>query len=219
MKLHLKRGLTFFCLPALFLIEGAGFLSGCLDVVVGVPVPDDFRGYAVHGVFKPRLLQSTLPDDDDIPALGFQLAPNFLVTLLVPGYLGCPKVSVCLGNRVVLAALMAMPEAAVDEDDSAVFGEDDVGGAGKAFVIHAVAEPQAPQCTTQLQLRLRRRGVNGRHVFVALFFCEGIWHYRTCSLEGSPNGITLSEVKMSSPLTLTISIKKTFPRTSPAFVC
>ena len=144
MKLRLKRGLTFFCLPALFLIEGAGFLSCCLEVVVGVSVPDDFRGYTVHGVFEPDLFQFAFPDDDDIPTFCLQLAPDFLVTLLVPGYLGCPEVGVGLGDCIVFAAFVAVPEAAVDKDDGAVLWEDDVGGAGKALVIHAVAETKTP---------------------------------------------------------------------------
>ena len=36
-------------------------------------------------------------------------------------------------RRAILAALMPMPEAAVDEDDGVVFRQDDVGFAGEVF--------------------------------------------------------------------------------------
>ena len=63
-----------------------------------------------------------LPDDYDVPALGLQLAPHLLIPLLVAGDLGRPEVCVGLGCCGVLAVLVAVPEAAVDEDDGAVFG-------------------------------------------------------------------------------------------------
>lgn len=144
MKLRLKCGLTFFGLSALFLIEGAGLFSGCLDVVVRIAVSDDFGSYAVHGIFKPALFQFAFPYDDDIPAFGLQLAPDFLVALLIPRHFGCPEFSVGLGDSVVLTPLMAMPEASVDKDNGAVLGENDVRGARKAFIIHTITKTKSP---------------------------------------------------------------------------
>ena len=179
MKLRLKRGLTFFCLPALFLIEGTGFLSGRLDVVVGVPVPDDFRGYAVRGVFKPRLFQFTLPDDDDIPALGFQLAPDLLVSLLVSSHLSRPKLSIGLGDSVVLAVLVAVPKAAVDEDDSAVLGKDDIRSSWQPFIVNSIPKTITPEDMTQLKFRAGVLGSVMRHTFETLLWCHWDMDYNT----------------------------------------
>lgn len=49
-----------------------------------------------------------------------------------------PFASVC-GCSAVLAAFVAVPEAAVNEDDGFVFGQDDVGTAGQ----FAVVQPEA----------------------------------------------------------------------------
>lgn len=68
------------------------------------------------------VLQFTFPDNYHVPALRLQLTPDYLVSLLIPGNLRCPEISVGLGHRVELAAIVAMPEAAMDEDDSAVLG-------------------------------------------------------------------------------------------------
>lgn len=71
---------------------------------------------------------------------------------------------------------MPVPETAVDEDDRAVLGKDDVRFAGQPLVIHPVPEPQPPEGLTQLQLRLRRSGVNSRHCVMSLKHCHCISH-------------------------------------------
>lgn len=71
---------------------------------------------------------------------------------------------------------MTVPKTAVDENDGVVFGEDDVGGAREAAVVYAVAETEAPEGVTQFQLRLRRSGVNGRHVAMALVGSVNVRH-------------------------------------------
>lgn len=63
---------------------------------------------------------------------------------------------------------MTVPEAAVDEDGCAVFGEDDVRFAGEASVVYAVTEAQAPEGFAEEQLRLRGSGVDGSHVCMTL---------------------------------------------------
>ena len=105
-------------------------MSGAKDLAV---LPDG-RCRCFNGFLQALLFQFAFPDDDDAPAFCLQLAPGVLVALPVAGYLGCPEVGVGLGNRVILAVLVAVPEAAVDEDDGAVLGEDDVGRAGEAAV-------------------------------------------------------------------------------------
>ena len=120
-----------------------------------LPVPPNLRLDTGNGLVQNSLLQLTLPNDDDEPALGLQLAPDLLVALLVPCYLGCPEVGVSLGNCVVLAAFVAMPEAAMDEDDGVIFGEDNVRGARELYEVYEIAEAQVPQGMTKHQLWLR----------------------------------------------------------------
>lgn len=158
------------------MIKGTGFLSCRLDVLVGIAVPDDFSGHAVHRVFEAVFLQFALPDDDDRPALCLKLAPDFLVAFLVPGHLGRPELGIGLGNRIELAVPVAVPEATVDEDDRAVLWKDNIRRSGQSLVVDQISEPKMPQRMTQLQLRLRRRGVNSCHVTVALVWSMHIRH-------------------------------------------
>lgn len=156
---------------ALFLPIGfPGFPPVIRSGAKDLSVPDNFSLNAGDGVFQNGFLQLAFPDDDDGPALGFQLAPDFLVALLVPCYLGCPEIGVGLGCRGVPAVFVAIPEAAVDEDDGAVLGEDDVRGAGKAPDVHPVTETQVPEGVTQAELRLGGGGVDGGHSLVSLIW-------------------------------------------------
>lgn len=97
--------------------------------------------------------------------------------MLVAGYLGGPEVSVGLGDRVILATLVAVPEAAVNKNDGAVLGKDDVRGTGQMFVVDTVAETQAPEGFAQEELRLGGGGVDGGHVCVALVWSEYVGHF------------------------------------------
>lgn len=51
---------------------------------------------------------------------------------------GFPPIVVGFGEAEVGAVFVAVPEAAVDEDDGVVFGKDEVGPAGEVFVFRAV---------------------------------------------------------------------------------
>lgn len=144
MKFLRKGGFAMFGLPALFGIEGAGFPSVILSGAKDLSVLVDLGGHCRDGFREPASFELALPDDDDGPAFGFELAPGVLVALLVPCYLGGPEVCVGFGNDVVGAVFVAVPEAAVDEDDGVVFGEDDVRLAGEAFVVDTVSEPKSP---------------------------------------------------------------------------
>ena len=143
-------------LPVLLPDPPPVLLSGAKDLAV---LPDG-RCRCLKGFLQALLFQLAFPDDDDGPALGLQLAPGVLVALPVAGYLGGPEVGVGLGDRVILAIHVAVPEATVDEDDGAVLGEDDVRRAWETFVVDSVAEAFSPQGTAQRYLRLRRGGAD-----------------------------------------------------------
>lgn len=154
----------------------AGFPSFILGGEEGLAVLVYLGGHFRDGFREAAAFEFAFPDDDDGPAFGFKLAPSVLVALLVPCYLGGPEVGVGFGNHVVLAVFVAVPEAAVDEDGGAIFGEDDVGLAGKASIVDAVTEAQAPEGFAKEQLRLGGGGVDGGHVLVALLWISVIRH-------------------------------------------
>ena len=86
----------------------------------------------------------TFPDSDDGPGEGVEALGIEFVTGDVAGNLFFPELGVGLWCDVLGAAAVAVPEAAVDEDDCAIFGEDEVGGAGEAFIVESVAVSSAP---------------------------------------------------------------------------
>ena len=153
MKFLRKGLLLLFLPPALFLIEGAGFhpviLSGAKDLAILA----EGGGCGLNGVLQTSLFQLAFPYDDDKPALSLHLPPNLLVALLVPGDLGGPEVRVGLGNSIVGAAFVSMPEAAVNEDDRPVLRQDDIGGSGETFVVQTVSKAQMPKRMTQTEFR------------------------------------------------------------------
>ena len=64
------------------------------------------------------------------------------------------------------AVLMPMPEAAVDEDDGAVFRQDEIGFTGEGFVARAVdreAIAEAVEHRTQRQFGFRVPTADARH--------------------------------------------------------
>lgn len=118
-------------------------------------VPEDLVTDTTDGLLECGLFQLALPDDDDRPALRLQLAPDFLISLLVAGNLGRPEFCVGFRDMASFATFVTVPEAAVDEDDSAVLREDDVRGAGETFDVHSVTESEKPEGITKAQFRLR----------------------------------------------------------------
>ena len=108
-------------------------ISGSLGLGLWLGVGGVRRGVAGQplfdlrdGCFKALSAKGAFPDDSDTPT-GLQ-EPG--VVPLVPGHrgreLGVPEMHASLGCRGVLAALVAVPEAAVDEADRAVLGEDEI---------------------------------------------------------------------------------------------
>lgn len=67
---------------------------------------------------------------------------------------------------------MSVPKAAVDEDDCAVFGEDDIGRSGQFLVVYLVAESLAPEGMTQTKLRAGILCSVMRHTFETLLWCH-----------------------------------------------
>jgi hypothetical protein len=96
----------------------------------------DFGRYPLDGIC---FFCEALPYNDGSPAQFFEGA----LMEFVPGGVAFeffnPEFAAVGGGGAVFAAAMSMPEAAVDEDDGFVFGEDDVGFSGEGFDVEAEA--------------------------------------------------------------------------------
>ena len=157
-----------------------------LGVSIGFPTPDNLFGDTGNSRVEVRLLQLTLPDNDDAPAFSFQLSPDLLIPLLVPGYLSHPELCVGLGYSIIPTVFVAMPKASVHEDYRPILWQHDIRPARKGFVVYPVTKSLVPKCETQRQLRLGRSGVNCGHIAMALNRSVFIRH---CRLQNSFLGI------------------------------
>ena len=111
-----------------------------------------------------------------MPAEAAQLDAFLYIALFVAFYFLFPEWGVALGHYKVAAAFVAVPEAAVDEDDGAVLAQYYVGGAGQALDIYAVAIAVGMQVTAHNQLGLGVLALDACHALVPLFFCHSVCH-------------------------------------------
>ena len=111
-----------------------------------------------------------------MPAEVAQLDAFFDIALFVAFYFLFPERGVALGHYKITATLVAVPEAAVDEDDGAVLAQYYVGGAGQVLDIYAVAVAMGMQVTAHNQLGLGVLALDARHALVPLFFCHSVCH-------------------------------------------
>lgn len=112
--------------------------------------------------------QLTFPDRDSVPALTVQQSDVTGVAGTVTGYFGGPEVRVCFRQPKVRAVGMPVPEAAIDEDGSAVARQHQVRTAGEFLVVEAEAEAIAPEILTDDDFRACVFGADGSHVVMAL---------------------------------------------------
>ena len=152
-------------IPAILFTVSFSLLLGSAK---GFPVPDDFGSHSVDGLVKVRLFQLALPNDNNAPSFRLQLTPNFLIPLLVPGNLSHPELCVGFRNRIILTVFVAMPEAAMHEDNSTIFGQYEVRLAGQALVVEPIPVTPAPQLGPHNLLRGRVPGADAGHVVGAL---------------------------------------------------
>ena len=111
-----------------------------------------------------------------MPAEVAQLDAFFDIALFVAFYFLFPEWGVALGHYKVFAALVAVPEAAVDEDDCLVLAQYNVWGAGQALDIYAVAVAMGMEVTAHNQLGLGVLALDARHALVSLFLSHPVCH-------------------------------------------
>ena len=122
-----------------------------------------------------------------MPAEVAQLDAFFDVALFVAFYFLFPEWGVALGHYKMLATLVAVPKATVDEYDCLVLAQYYVGGARQAFDIYAVAVAMGMEVTSHNQFRFCILALDARHALVPLLFAHSVCHditYRllTCPL-------------------------------------
>jgi hypothetical protein len=71
---------------------------------------------------------------------------------------------------------VAVPKAAVDEDDGFVFGKDDVGAAGKVFGVEAEAEAESVKDGADEDLGLGVLAFDAGHIPRPPFFRQAVFH-------------------------------------------
>ena len=142
----------------------------------GVSIADDFSLNACKSILELGFFKLALPEYDNEPAFGFKLPPRLLITFFVAGDFSGPIISISLWNAIITATVMAMPEAPVDEDDRAVFGQDYIRRAWQVMDISSVSETVFPKIMPSFNFRCSIRRANLRHTRTTLLFCELISH-------------------------------------------
>lgn len=79
----------------------------------------------------------TFPHNDLLPASFLECARNFGVTFFIPGELLVPEFQIALWCVGKGAALMPVPEAAVNIDRGSIFRQHDIGSTGYVLAIQS----------------------------------------------------------------------------------
>lgn len=121
-------------------------------------------------------LELALPDDNGVPSEAFEFPDVFRVALLVAADFFLPEVRICLRDGGVAAERVAVPEAAVDENDGVIFPQHDVRTARQVFPVQGIAKPPCMQESARNHLRTRVHAPNPRHAIMPLLFCHLVRH-------------------------------------------
>ena len=132
--------------------------GACVDLFHDLP----------HRLFYHGRFQLTFPDHDYVPA-GF---PQDAVILRVSGFvcadLVLPEFDIRFRHDEFAAAVVSVPETAVDENYGAVFPQNDVGFAGDVLHVEAVAYAVLPQPFADEDFRFGVFAADVGHVKVTL---------------------------------------------------
>lgn len=150
--------------------------------MVGIWIAESGCGEQLRDFFDEPLagtsiFEGALPDGDDVPALVEDGGFVAEIAGLIPFDFHGPEIDAGFRKAEGGAILMPVPEAAVNEDNGAVFREDNVGFSGQCFIFRAVdcetvAEPVEHRSKSQLWLGVPP--ANAGHDFRALFRREDI---------------------------------------------
>lgn len=125
---------------------------------------------------SPDRIQFAFPDDDYPPSKSLKTSLNGRVTTAVARYLLLPEVPVCLRNDIMTAALMPMPETAVDENHRMIFTQDYVWSPRQRPDIQTIAKSCGKERFPYHHFRPRVSAADMRHAPVSLFLCHPVRH-------------------------------------------
>lgn len=114
--------------------------------------------------------QLTFPYGQNPPSGTFQLCLLFPVALDRPVELLLPELRAGLRHGCIGASFMPVPEAAMNEDDSPVFWENDVRLTRQARNMQPETEARSVKQAAQHQLGFRVLAPDAGHVPAAMFF-------------------------------------------------
>ena len=120
-----------------------------------------------------------------------------LVAVLIGAALLGPEGLVGGGGGFAVFAVVHVPEAAVDEEDGAGAGEDEVGFAGEGFRVEAVAQAEAVEILTHADFGFCVYAPDARHVVAALGGGEDVGHGRV----RAPGGRRMSRIWLATAST------------------
>ena len=92
--------------------------------------------------------------------------------MLIAVYFCLPVRNIAFRKYKVFASSVAVPEAAVDEDGSAVFGEDNVGSTRKSLYVDSVTETLRKQVFAHNKLGFCILAFYALHAFAPLLWIQ-----------------------------------------------
>ena len=142
----------------------------------------------------------TFPDGDDGPGEGVEALGIEFVAGDGAGHFPLPEVGVAFRDDIFGAAAVAVPEAAVDEDDGSILGQDEVGGTGQASVVEPVAIAPAPKFIPDGPLGGRVLRADAGHAVVPLGGGQSVgimWHEIDFVEQAAADGLFVAGADLS----------------------
>lgn len=146
---------------------GLGHLYASYDA--NVEVFEDFRTSCL-------VAELAFPNTNDIPASIDEVGLVSTIPESVSIDLAFPEISVCFGCLGMLATLVTMPKTTVNEDYGSVFGQHDVGCAGKFTVADTKAQPLCKKELPNQHLGLGVLAFDGCHSEASFLRCHRVGH-------------------------------------------
>jgi hypothetical protein len=135
----------------------------------------DIENVAQSAGKPPRIAEFALPNDQDAPTEFAQRGHVGEIPFAIALQLRQPKLR-SRGRRLASWAIMAVPKAAMHEQDSCMTLQNDVGGPWKRTLVESKPQPQSVQNGADRALRCRIRRLHRPHVTAALRFGHTICH-------------------------------------------
>ena len=129
----------------------------------------------------------TFPKADDMPIGSDEGVFVLYIPCFVGLNLGFPKLGVGLGGSGMLTTFMPVPKTAVNKDSRFVFGQHDIGCAGKFAVTDTEAQAFGKKEFSHQHLGFGVLAVDCRHAAAPLLRCHRVGHILFSTILGGKN--------------------------------